>query len=102
MIIFQELMKCLRQFAAMCNDPVKDIKSVVIFLMSHGSNGCIYGTDMVPVKVVKIQEVFDGNNCPNLKEKPKLFFFQACRIGEWDMREGTVSFPTQSVTINPN
>ena len=86
-------MDCLIQFAAMCNDPGRDIKSVVVFLMSHGSNGCIHGTDMMHVKVAKIQEVFDGNNCPNLKGKPKLFFFQAGRNGECDMKEGTVYFP---------
>jgi len=51
----------------------------VLCILSHGSQGSIYGTDGEEIEIDKIMEQFDGKNCPALKDKPKLFFIQACQ-----------------------
>ncbi|KAL5013987.1 hypothetical protein ScPMuIL_008257 [Solemya velum] len=51
----------------------------VCIILTHGSQEGVYGTDGVVVTVKKITDKFDGQNCPNLKGKPKLFFIQACQ-----------------------
>ncbi|XP_020383398.1 caspase-9 isoform X1 [Rhincodon typus] len=58
----------------------------VVVILSHGSQaqhrqfpGAIFGVDggqSVPVQ--HIVSYFDGSHCPTLREKPKLFFIQAC------------------------
>ena len=50
----------------------------VCFILSHGSNGIVYGTDG-PVYLEKIFSYFKGNRCQALLGKPKVFFIQACR-----------------------
>jgi len=46
--------------------------------MTHGSDGVVYGTDNVPVRIG--DEIIDViGSCKSLKNKPKLIFFQACR-----------------------
>ncbi|XP_060708378.1 caspase-9 isoform X1 [Hemiscyllium ocellatum] len=60
--------------------------SCVIVILSHGSQaqhrqfpGAIFGVDggqSLPVQ--HIVSYFDGSHCPTLREKPKLFFIQAC------------------------
>ncbi|XP_019615401.1 PREDICTED: caspase-2-like [Branchiostoma belcheri] len=56
----------------------------VVVLMSHGHKGVISGTDNKPVNLEDIFKMFDNENCPLLKGKPKLFFIQACRGGKVD------------------
>uniref|UniRef100_UPI00398E9F90 caspase-9 isoform X2 n=1 Tax=Pristiophorus japonicus TaxID=55135 RepID=UPI00398E9F90 len=58
----------------------------VVVILSHGSQaqhrqfpGAVYGVDGgLPVPVQHIVSYFDGSHCPTLREKPKLFFIQAC------------------------
>ena len=57
----------------------------VCCLLSHGANGGIYGTDAVLVEIKRITSLFRGVECPSLREKPKLFFIQACRGENVDM-----------------
>eukprot|EP00914_Ancora_sagittata_P018618 GHVO01036917.1.p1 GENE.GHVO01036917.1~~GHVO01036917.1.p1 ORF type:complete len:279 (+),score=35.16 GHVO01036917.1:90-926(+) len=59
-----------------------DVDAFVAVIMSHGSKGCVLGTDLKEVKIEDIVSMFNGNNCPELKDKPKLFFVQACQTGE--------------------
>jgi hypothetical protein len=60
---------------------LKQYDVFVLFIMSHGTNGEILGKDAKPVKIDDIVEKFDGKNCEGLRDKPKLFFFQACQGG---------------------
>lgn len=53
----------------------------VLFIMSHGICGEIFGTNGLPVKTEDIVELFDGKNCRSLCNKPKLIFIQACQGG---------------------
>jgi len=50
----------------------------VLFILSHGSDGYIFGNDD---NRVSIDDEIAGvlGRCPTLKNKPKLIFFQACR-----------------------
>ncbi|XP_069774957.1 caspase-9-like isoform X1 [Narcine bancroftii] len=57
-----------------------------VVILSHGSQaqhrqfpGAIYGADGAPpLPVQHIVSYFDGSNSPTLREKPKIFFLQAC------------------------
>ena len=55
---------------------------LVVAILSHGVDGGIYGTDEQLVKVEDVVKYFDGQNCPTMAGKPKLFFLQACRGGK--------------------
>jgi hypothetical protein len=50
---------------------------VVVVILSHGKDGEVIGTDGDGVPVDDITGYFKSN--PTLKDKPKLFFIQACR-----------------------
>ncbi|XP_053307619.1 caspase-9 [Spea bombifrons] len=57
----------------------------LVVILSHGCEtrhrqfpGGVYGTDGIRVPVERIVSYFNGNNCPGLRGKPKLFFIQAC------------------------
>ncbi|XP_044308304.1 caspase-9 isoform X2 [Varanus komodoensis] len=57
----------------------------LVVLLSHGCQtshiqfpGGIFGSDGRRISVEKIVSFFNGNNCPTLRGKPKLFFIQAC------------------------
>ena len=50
----------------------------ILFMMSHGSNGHIFGINERSVNIDnEIASVLGA--CPSLVNKPKLVFFQACR-----------------------
>ena len=53
--------------------------SFVCCILSHGKEGQIYGSDSVMVSLDDITTKLNGDNCPSLLEKPKIFFLQACR-----------------------
>lgn len=62
----------------------KKFDSVIVCLLSHGLEGKIYGIDGGLVSIEEIMRMFKGNNTKDLIGKPKLFFIQACRGGEFD------------------
>ncbi|XP_071499130.1 caspase-6-like [Diadema antillarum] len=53
--------------------------SAVLVFMSHGDREGISGKDGNIISVEEIKDIFSGRNCPHLRGKPKIFFFQACR-----------------------
>lgn len=57
--------------------------SFVCVILSHGDEGVIYGTDGFE-KLDVLTRYFKGDRCRGLVGKPKLFFIQACRGGEFD------------------
>ncbi|CAH1233155.1 CASP2 [Branchiostoma lanceolatum] len=57
----------------------KTANCCVVVMMSHGEPEHIFGRDGQRVNIPKIIGMFNNKNCPALREKPKLFFFQACR-----------------------
>uniref|UniRef100_A0A8C1VPN5 Caspase-8 n=1 Tax=Cyprinus carpio TaxID=7962 RepID=A0A8C1VPN5_CYPCA len=51
----------------------------VCCVMSHGNETGVKGLDEKICPVNEITSPFDGDNCPALIGKPKVFFIQACR-----------------------
>uniref|UniRef100_H3A019 Caspase 2 n=1 Tax=Latimeria chalumnae TaxID=7897 RepID=H3A019_LATCH len=62
----------------------RDVDCCIIALLSHGVEGAIYGVDGELLQLYDIFSLFDNANCPNLQNKPKMFFIQACRGDETD------------------
>ncbi|XP_041801733.1 caspase-9 [Chelmon rostratus] len=63
----------------------------VVIMLSHGTEvshnrfpGAVYGVDGQHVPVQYITNYLNGQHCPSLQGKPKLFFIQACGGGERD------------------
>ncbi|KAK2825089.1 hypothetical protein Q7C36_019016 [Tachysurus vachellii] len=63
----------------------------VVVILSHGTEashnrfpGAVHGVDGLSVPVQIITNYLNGQNCPSLQGKPKVFFIQACGGGETD------------------
>ena len=50
-----------------------------LWLWRGGSNDVIFGVNGGTVSVAELACFFKSPECPTLQDKPKLFFFQACR-----------------------
>lgn len=48
-------------------------------MLSHGENGCVFGTDEQKVSLQELTRRFTSRQAPTLAGKPKLFFIQACQ-----------------------
>ena len=59
----------------------------VCFLMSHGDEGWISGSDGDKIEIDAIVTNFKNNQCMPLQGKPKLFFVQACKESTVDVPE---------------
>ncbi|KAM9287033.1 caspase-10-like isoform 2-T2 [Morus bassanus] len=57
----------------------KDRDCFICCILSHGESGAIYGKDEQLVSIRRIMSHFTAEQCPQLAEKPKLFFIQACQ-----------------------
>ena len=51
----------------------------VLWLMSHGDEDFVYGTDDEKIYLDTVRELFSNSSCSSLDGKPKVFFTQACR-----------------------
>uniref|UniRef100_A0A8C1VUD4 Caspase 9, apoptosis-related cysteine peptidase n=1 Tax=Cyprinus carpio TaxID=7962 RepID=A0A8C1VUD4_CYPCA len=76
----------------------------VVIILSHGTEasqnnfpGAVYGVDGASVPVQLITNYLNGQNCPSLQGKPKLFFIQACGGGEKD-----TGFEVSSDEVEPS
>jgi len=49
----------------------------------EGEGSVMFGVDGKYIRPEHVLSCFDNRNCPLLAGKPKLFFFQACRGGEF-------------------
>ncbi|XP_070598141.1 caspase-2 isoform X2 [Erythrolamprus reginae] len=75
----QEMKEHLEKFS---KHPVhQNLDSCIISFLSHGIEGGVYGVDGKLLQLQEIFSLFDNANCPNLQNKPKMFFIQACRGG---------------------
>ncbi len=58
--------------------------SFLFMSISHGTeNGEIVGFDGLPIKIKLLTELFNNEECPQLKGQPRMFFFNCCRGGEF-------------------
>ncbi|XP_057714142.1 caspase-8 [Corythoichthys intestinalis] len=53
--------------------------ALVVFVLSHGESGCVFGTDEKKVYLRELTMPFRSGSAPTLAGKPKLFFIQACQ-----------------------
>lgn len=59
-----------------------NVFSYIYSQVSHSRfPGAVYGVDGLHVPVQLITNYLNGQNCPSLQSKPKLFFIQACGGG---------------------
>ncbi|XP_069020625.1 caspase-8 [Embiotoca jacksoni] len=52
---------------------------LVVCVLSHGENGCVFGTDGQKVYLQELTIPFKSDRARTLAGKPKLFFIQACQ-----------------------
>lgn len=55
---------------------------LVLFLMSYGRDGTLYGADGETVTISTVRDLFSNERCPTLKGKPRLIFIQSCRYSQ--------------------
>ena len=53
--------------------------SFVCSILTHGDYGRVFGTDSSSILIDTLTDKLGAANCPQLREKPKIFFIQACR-----------------------
>jgi len=58
---------------------LKNHDSFVSVVLTHGHKEVLFGSDMSFVRIERVLEFFNNQNCRHLIHKPKLFFLQACR-----------------------
>ena len=82
----------------------------VLCLMSHGSEGFVYGADGGRVLLENVRDFFSNSRCITLQGKPKLFVIQASRGHDIDkgavkagnpVTEGDISIPQISTKGTP-
>ncbi|OXB71811.1 UNVERIFIED_CONTAM: hypothetical protein H355_002780 [Colinus virginianus] len=78
----EEMESALERFSKLPDH--QDVDSCIVALLSHGVEGGVYGTDGKLLQLQEAFRLFDNANCPNLQNKPKMFFIQACRGDETD------------------
>lgn len=66
----------------------------VLWLMSHGRSGEVFGSDEIPLTIQAIKDRLSNESCAALTGKPKLLFVQACRGEEGDK---AVRIPSDNV-----
>lgn len=72
-----QMKKLFKEVAAQCKE---EHDSLFVFILSHGSEHGIYGTDGIEVYLEsEIISCFDNRNCSAMLGKPKVFVIQACR-----------------------
>ncbi|XP_069096366.1 caspase-9 isoform X4 [Pleurodeles waltl] len=103
----KEIHKELQTLAAMDHS---QLDCCVVVILSHGCEtrhsqlpGGVYGTDGISVPVERVVTYFDGQHCPTLRGKPKLFFIQACggsgRDRGFQMDSAAPDISDQSATV---
>ncbi|XP_033897871.1 caspase-2 [Acipenser ruthenus] len=90
----EEMRAELEQFSRLEEHRLAD--ACVVAVLSHGVEGAVYGVDGKLVQLDEIFQFFDNSSCPNLQNKPKVFFIQACRGDETDSGVDQRDGPDQS------
>ena len=63
----------------------KKYSCFMAFIMSHGNEKGITGKDGNQVEIETLSSFFTPDQCEGLKDKPKIFFIQACRGSQKDV-----------------
>ncbi|MBN3301314.1 CASP9 protein, partial [Amia calva] len=83
--------KIRHQLSALSKEDHSKYDCCVVIILSHGTEashsrfpGAVHGVDGPIVTIQNITNYLNGQNCPSLQGKPKLFFIQACGGDEKD------------------
>uniref|UniRef100_A0A4W3GWK1 Caspase 8 n=1 Tax=Callorhinchus milii TaxID=7868 RepID=A0A4W3GWK1_CALMI len=57
----------------------RDRDCFVCCVLSHGEKGIVFGTCGNKLRIRTLTTLFSASNCPLLRQKPKIFFIQACQ-----------------------
>lgn len=94
-------MKSCRSFSRKCNSGQYNM--IIIVILAHGKeNDRIVSVSGRPICYQDIYNFFDDNNCPRLKDKPKLFINQACRGFKKSNERGTNNNNNNNDCISSN
>ncbi len=59
---------------------LNDHNAFVFMIIAHGNEkNEIYGFDSETIKIRDLMDLMNTENCPRLRSKPRLFFFNCCR-----------------------
>lgn len=72
-------------------ESLNNVDSLLVAILSHGSEEVIYGVDGVPVAMFDLFQPFTSEKCPSLHHKPKFFIINACRGDLEDKGAVTIS-----------
>ena len=94
-----EILKSAKDFA---KRDFSQYAQFVFIIMSHGDKDAIEGVDGALVKVTQLMSLFSVRECKTLRNKPKLFFIQACRGKLSDPRKDQLPTPLGSTKDDSN
>ena len=77
--ILQEIRITLEYLSKL--DALQHIDSLLVAILTHGSEEMVYGVDGEPVSMFEVFQPFTSERCPALHHKPKFFIINACRGG---------------------
>lgn len=69
--------------------------SLFVAILSHGIEGCVYGSNSIPVEVRDIKSIF-YDHADNLLGKPKVLIIQACQGGNLQIARSNNAMQLQS------
>lgn len=71
----------------------------VCCILSHGTEGIVYGVDGEPLPYTNITSPFQPSKCKSLTGKPKLYFIQACQGLAYQSGEEDIEFDGLSMSV---
>ncbi|KAG8179663.1 hypothetical protein JTE90_017802 [Oedothorax gibbosus] len=80
---------CLEELSK--NPELGRVDSIIVYILTHGDRHEVHNVDILrgidekEVVLKNVYKVFNHENCEMLLEKPKMFFFQACRGKKKDL-----------------
>ena len=75
----------------------KSYASLGVCILSHGGPGTVEGIDGGSVNVSELQWAFSRETCPELQNKAKIFFIQACQGNKGQNRKEYSSIESMRV-----
>lgn len=78
-VTYDELFRKLEGIAR--KPDLRNHNALVVIILTHGKSGCVITSDNIFAEYQRVINIFDNTNCPNLRCKPKMFFFNSCRGG---------------------
>lgn len=81
-------------------DSLRTVDSLLVAILTHGSEEVVFGVDGVPVTMSDVFEPFTSERCPALHHKPKFFIINACRGDLEDKGAVTVSLRDKTTSMS--